>query len=261
MPYVRVDPANLVVGQEYVLTFIGCSPKTGSNGTSFEEQVAPIYPGSSTMWKHVVERCELVVNPPGAKTKLENAYKTWARINRVHDPLSLYRTRGVMPRVDHGVREIDYRKRAFYKGPGTTRAHVFVQERTFGSKKAVAFDPQAEPARFGGASYVLDGPRPEWAVWAEEGSSAAQEEGGAAAAAQEEEEEAAAEEEEALQMGNLLGLNNKPKMSNGNTTKARENWYKQHAREQELKGLFGGRGRTVRRRRGGRKGTRRARRY
>jgi hypothetical protein len=51
--------------------------------------------------------------------------------------------------------------------------------------------------------------------------------------------------------GNLLGLNNKPRMSNANTAtrKGRENWYKQHAREQELKNLFGGRRRTARRRR------------
>jgi hypothetical protein len=255
MPYVRVASADLVVGQEYILTHVGCSPKTGSNGATFEEQVGPIYPGSSTMVKHEVERCERVVYPPGSKGKLENAYKTWKRIN-FRDP-TILETYGV--HFNPAGPEMDYRKRAFYKGPHARGGHIFVQERTFGSKKTVAFDPSAEPGPYAFPLF-FDGPRMTWAAWTEEGgaAAAAQEEGGAAAAAAE--EGAAAAEEEALQMGNLLGMNNKPKMSNGNTAKARENWYKQHAREQELKGLFGGHGRTVRRR-SGRKGTRRARRY
>lgn len=260
MPYVRVAVADLVPGQEYVLTHVGCSPKTGSNGATFEQLTTPIYAGSSVMMPYVIETCNRVIYPPGSKTKLANAYYTWKRISFTHPTIG----RSTWQRAQH-INETDYLKRAFYKGPGPN-GHVFVQQRSFGSKKAVAFNPGAEPPMYS-APHVLEGPKLTWAVWTEVGGAAAQEEGGAAA--QEEEEEAAEEEAVAaeavrnnLQMGNLLGLNNKPKMSNGNTAKARENWYKQHAREQELKGLFGGRGRTVRRRRrGSRKGTRRSRRY
>lgn len=233
MPFVKVPESELVVGEEYVITHIGCKSKAGNNGTSFVHGKKTL-PYSGTTYNAVVEACERVETPPGSVGALERAYKTWKRINPPEDYGSdFHRYRSSMPRVDHGVQEMEYRKRAFFAGVNDRGVHIFTQDRPFGSKKAVAFEPVDVSKKFAH--------RDNWVAWREAG-------GASAAAAANRSNNAAAVN---VPTGNLLGLNNKPRMSNGNnaTRKGRENWYKQHAREQEMKNLFGGRRRTARRRR------------
>jgi len=227
MPFVKVPESELVVGEEYVITHIGCKSKAGNNGTSFVHGKKTL-PYSGITYNAVVEACERVETAPGSVGALERAYKTWKRINPPEE--FHWGRRSSMPRVDHGVQESEYRKRAFFAGMNESGVPIFTQDRPFGSKKAVAFEPVDVSKKHAVAG--------NWVAW--------QEVGGAASAATRRNNVAAN-----VPTGNLLGLNNKPRMSNANTAtrKGRENWYKQHAREQELKNLFGGRRRTARRRR------------
>jgi len=138
MSYVKVPEAALVVGQEYVLTHVGCAPVTGQAAV-YEQRRVPVYPGAGAMVNRTIERCTRVETPPTSKQALENAYKTWKRLNA---PDVLFRGFGSRRnRVNHGVTENEYRKRAFYAGRNRHGGHIFTQERSFGSKKAVAFVP------------------------------------------------------------------------------------------------------------------------
>jgi hypothetical protein len=234
MPFVKVPESELVVGEEYVITHIGCKSKAGNNGTTFVHGKKTM-PYSGSTYNAVVEACERVETPPGSVVALERAYKTWKRINPPHTGYDWRRSPSI-PRVDHGVQESEYRKRAFFAGMNESGVPVFTQDRPFGSKKAVAFEPVDVSKKRAVAG--------NWVAWQEAGAAASVGRNNNAATRR---NNVAAN----VPTGNLLGLNNKPRMSNGNnaTRKGRENWYKQHAREQELKNLFGGRRRTARRRR------------
>jgi hypothetical protein len=257
MPYRKVEESELVVGEDYVLTHVGCKPKTGNNGTTFVQGKKTL-PYSGTTYNAVVEACERVETPPGSMGALERGYKTWLRIN----PPAVYDwgRRSSMSHVNHGVKPSDYVKRAFYAGRNAAGAHIFTQERSVGSKKAVDFVPvnvaatkadgygRQVPVHGHGLSV---GPGGHWVVWEDFG----QQPGEAAAHAAAANRNAANGNNGAnrnVPMGNLLNMN-RPRMPNANnaTRKGRENWYKQHNREQELKGLFGGgrRRRSTRRRR------------
>ena len=138
MSYVKVPEQALVVGQEYVLTHAGCAPVTGQAAV-YEQRRVPVFPGAGAMVNRVIERCARLEAPPTSKQALENAYKTWKRLN---PPDMLYRGYGSRRNhVNHGVAENEYRKRAFYAGRNRHGGHIFTQERSFGSKKAVAFVP------------------------------------------------------------------------------------------------------------------------
>jgi hypothetical protein len=258
MPYVKVPEDELVVGRDYVLTHVGCEP--AREGATFEESMQPVYAGSQYSIRRVVEQCTRVEAQPTATTTLQNAFKAWKRMQPSYGwapPKSL-------PRVNHGVVEAEYRKRAFYAGKNPSGAHIFTQERSFGSKKPVAFipvntaatqkpkyyysgAPAEEPVYLFGLSL---GPKGEWIVWSEAGGNNAAAAGNNATrrnnAAGAPRNNAAGAASSGVALGNLLNLNrNKMRNANNATKKARENWYKQHAREQELQGLFGG-GRTRR---------------
>ena len=253
MPYRKVPENELVVGEDYVLTHVGCKPKTGNNGTTFVQGKKTLRYG--TTYNAVVEACERVETPPGSMAALERAYKTWLRINVSAD--YGYGRRSTMPHVNHGVKPSDYVKRAFYAGRNAAGAHIFTQERSVGSKKAVDFIPvnvaaTKEEKGWTGTRQVPThptglsvGPGGHWVVWEDFGQWSVAANGNGAAAANN-------GANRNVPMGNLLNLN-RPRMPNANnaTRKGRENWYKQHNREQELKGLFGGgsRRRSTRRRR------------
>jgi len=170
--------------------------------------------------------------------------------------------RTTLSKVNHGVQEREYRKRAFYAGRNHRGDHIFTQERGFGSKKPIAFvsvdasEMRDEPtynytSKTRGTRQVpvypfglSVGPEGEWVVWQETGASSVAVANSAAVTKNNN------RSRNNVPTANLLGLNNRPRMSNANnnTRRARENWYKQHAREQELQGLFGGRQRLTRRR-------------
>ena len=137
MPYTKVPEAALVVGQEYVLTHVGCQPVTGQEAVH-EQRRVPVYPGAGVTVNRVVERCARLEVQPTSKQALENAFKTWKRLN----PDAPYGRFGFrVGKVNHGVAENEYRKRAFYAGRNRHGGHIFTQERSFGSKKPVAFVP------------------------------------------------------------------------------------------------------------------------
>jgi hypothetical protein len=269
MPYVKVPVEELVVGQEYALTHVGCESRMGKeakykyveNPDQYTRSYRPTVVGQDCV------RIEDI--PPTSQGALEKAYKTWVGI-RAETPGAVPYSWGPKKRgvdVSRVGSESEYRKRAFYAGTNAAGAHIFTQERPFGSRKPVAFEPVDTKGTKNEKQYnyaaktwvdkavplykqgVAVGAGGDWVVWKEAGGSnvnVTRRNNNAGAAAS----PAVAN----VPTGNLLGLNNKPKMTNANanTKKARENWYKQHEREQELAPLFPGKG-GAKTRKGGRR--------
>ena len=263
MPHVKVPVEELVVGQEYVLTHVGCESRMGKeaqwkhaeNPDKYNKQYRPTV---------VVPDCVRLEDiPPTSQGALEKAYKSWLGIQAEMPGAWRVRLWGKKPVDSTRVgSESEYRKRAFYAGVNPNSAHIFTQERAFGSRKPVAFEPvdvmstknekqynyatktwvdKAVPVYVLGVSVGAGG---DWVVWKEADAApgAAAASGSNVNATRRNNNRAAAPA--SVPTGNLLGLNNKPKMTNANanTKKARENWYKQHAQEQELAPLFPGKG-------------------
>jgi hypothetical protein len=255
MPYVKVPVEELVVGQEYVLTHVGCESRMGKEAKYKHVENPTEYARKYTPTVVAPDCVRLEDIPPTSQGALEKAYKTWVGI-RAETPGAVPYAWGRSRRgadVSRVGAESEYRKRAFYAGVNPNGAHIFTQERAFGSRKPVAFEPvdvmstknekhynyatkdyveKAVPVYPFGVSVAAGG---DWVVWKEAGgsnvNSTRRNNNRAAAPAN-------------VPTGNLLGLNNKPKMTNANanTKKARENWYKQHAQEQELAPLFPAKG-------------------
>jgi len=246
MPYVKVPVEELVVGQEYALTHVGCESRMGKEakytyGDNPDKYTKDYRP------KIVVPECVRLEDiPPTSQGALEKAYKTWVGI-RAEIPGAVPYSWSYKPKkrgadVSRVGSESEYRKRAFYAGVNAAGAHIFTQERAFGSRKPVAFEPIDTMATKNGVPLYKQeftvGAGGDWVVWKEAGGSnvnVTRKNNNAGAASP-----AVAN----VPTGNLLGLNNKPKMTNANanTKKARENWYKQHTQEQELAPLFPSKG-------------------
>jgi len=186
MPYVKVPEAELVVGQDYVLTHIGCESRMAGEAKWVEK------PNPDTFLRTyrptvVAPECVILDNiQPGCTGTLEKAYKTWLGIR--NETPGAFTLGWVNPAKRKGdatkvVAETEYRKRAFYAGLNKRNSHVFTQERSFGSKKATAFIPvdpkglkpklswsgkpipgQTEDAYPFGTSLAPEG---EWVVWRE----------------------------------------------------------------------------------------------
>ena len=284
MPYVRIPVEELVVGQEYVLTHVGCESRMGKeakwkhmeNPSEFSRKYTPTVVGPDCV------RLEDI--PPSSQGALEKAYKSWIGIQAETPGAWKAHIWGKKPADPTRVgAESEYRKRAFYAGKNAAGAHIFTQERTFGSRKPVTFEPVDPKATKGEQQYnyatktVVEKPVPlysrgisveaggTWIVWKEAGGAVNTTRRNtnvpataAAAAATASVNGRGRNNAANVPTGNLLGLNNKPKMTNANanTKKARENWYKQHAQEQELAPLFPAKGGAKTR-----KGTRRNRTY
>ena len=261
MPYLKVPVEELVVGQEYVLTHVGCESRMGKEAKWKHVENPTEYARKYTPTVVAPDCVRLEDIPPTSQGSLEKAYKTWVGIQAEMPGawrMAYGRKKGAD--VSRVGAESEYRKRAFYAGANSNGAHIFTQERAFGSRKPVAFEPvntkgtkneqqynyqthttvvKAVPVYPVSVSVGADG---DWVIWKEVGGASSasasvnvngtrRNNNAAAAAAN-------------VPIGNLLGLNNKPKMTNANanTKKARENWYKQHAQEQELAPLFPGKG-------------------
>jgi len=249
MPFVKVAPADLVIGKDYVLTHIGCASRMA--GEQSYKRVPSRYASlAATGTTEVVPDCTILDNiQPSSKGLLEKAYKSWKAI-QAETPTAYSGWPQKKNRNPDVIRdEKEYRLRAFYAGVNTLGHYVFTQERGFGSKgvayKAVNAKEVENPrwARPGETfpkykGYAL-GPGSLWIVWEEEGRTNNVPVGRTNNVAVERRNNAPKPN---VPMGNLLGLNNKPKMANSknNTLKARNNWLKQENRGQELKGLFGG---------------------
>jgi hypothetical protein len=162
--------------------------------------------------------------------------------------------------------------RAFYAGRNAQGAHIFTQMRSFGSNKAVAFEPINAAAARGGLDLSPTGQWIAWIISPEEEAALRPENNVAPGANAAANAKAASNARLALRSqppelrgapsplrkgsaspvqaeANLLGLNNRPfglnnkrAMGNGNanTKKARNAWLKNKNQEAELKRLFGG---------------------
>ena len=234
MPFVKVVPADLIIGGDYVLTHIGCASRMA--GEQLYKRVPSHYAETE-----LVPDCTIVDNvPPSSKGLLEKAYKSWKAIE-AEKPGVLYGWRSKTKNPSAIGDEKEYRKRAFYAGVNVRGGHVFTQIRGFGSKGTAFLAVNAkevEKPSMGQEGEVYPkyrshsiGPGGLWVVWKE------------SVAASVKRNRAVEPLNNVLKVNaNLLGLNNKPKMTNAknNTLKARNNWLKLENRGQELKGLFGG---------------------
>jgi hypothetical protein len=244
MPYVQVAPENLVVGQEYVLTRKGLKPRV-NDGLEHEVRNVPAYktygygPPAPLVKATVVKKPETVVIPPTSKKALEDAYRALLAYKKKDAPYSerAYEiSYGKKPKYNTFA-ESDYRKRAFFAGARDSRPDaplVFTQERSFGSKKPVAF--QAVNIKETHATYrtfLHEGLSADnWAFWQEQGNNGTRRNNNVA--------NNGTRRNRNVPTGNLLGLNNAPQAPRNNRTanQALNNLTKKHMLEQNLKGLF-----------------------
>jgi len=246
MPYVQVTPESLVVGQEYVLTRKGLKPRVNA-GLEHEVRNVPAYKAwdpsrpAPLVKATVVKKPETVVIPPTSKKALEDAYRALQAFKQKdasyaeRDPLSFYGSK--KPKYTTFA-ESDYRKRAFFAGVRDSRPDaplVFTQERSFGSKKPVAF--QAVNIKETHASYrtfLHKGlSADDWAFWQEQGNNGTRRNNAAA-------RNNGTRRNGNVPTGNLLGLNNAPyvPVNNRSVNQALNNLTRKHMLEQNLKGLF-----------------------
>lgn len=241
MPYVKVAPEDLVIGQEYVLTHKGLKPRV-NDGLEHEVRNVPAYKTydpsrpAPLIKATVVKRPETVIIPPTSKKALEDAYRALLAFKQKdasyaeRDPLSYY---GQKKPKYTTFAESAYRKRAFFAGPRDTTL-VFTQERSFGSKKPVAF--QAVNVNEKSTNYwkspVHKGlSADDWAFWQEQGNNGTRRNNA---------RNNGTRRNQNVPTGNLLGLNNAPyvPVNNRSANQALNNLTRKHMLEQNLKGLF-----------------------
>lgn len=235
MPYVQVQPEDLQIGKEYVLTLKGVESRL--EGAEYE--TVPIYnhgytsPGEEprqTGTKEQMKRPVTVVVPPTSETALLDAARAlWMWQNRDR-PETSYAYKVVKK---SSPITIDYiRKKAFFAGvKPSNNMLVFTQERSYGSSKPVAFVPIAnvdEKDRWGNSKYQGKSPN-DWAFWKIQGNN------------QTRRNQNGNRQNRNLVLGNLLGNTRTAQQALNKT-------YNQHRMEQNLKGvLSGGRRRKTRR--------------
>lgn len=161
MSYVQVQPGDLVIGQEYVLTRIGIESNAGNEGREFETVEVPQWvqrpgqPPPPTRALTRIRKPALVIAPPDAEKLLLNSYR--AKVSWLlgdgrfgEGALPFYSTsgrRGAMnmkknrKALQETVNLDTIRKRAFFAGLNAKGQLVFTQERTFSSRKPIAFVP------------------------------------------------------------------------------------------------------------------------
>jgi len=233
MPYVRVQPEELQVGKEYVLTLKGIESRI--EGAEYE--TVPVYnygytpPGKvpkQTGTRTQMKMPASVVAPPTAERQLLDAYRalqTWQR----KDAPGSYMSRLSASAVD--INRI--RRKGFFAGVNTAGLLIFTQERSFGSSKPVAFIPVDvnEKNRYG-FSLHPGLSKNDYAFWKLQGNNNTRRNGNGNG-------KNGNGKNGNLVLGNLLGENKQ---------KALNNAYNQHMMEQNLKGvLSGGRRRKTRR--------------
>lgn len=228
MPYVQVQPEELQVGKEYVLTLKGIESRI--EGAEYE--TVPVYnygytpPGKEprqTGTRTQMKKPATVVAPPTSERQLLDAYRSLQTWQRKDAPGSY------MSRLSASAVDINrVRRKGFFAGVNTAGLLVFTQERSFGSSKPVAFIPVdvEEKNKWGYSKYTGLSPN-DYAFWKLQGNNNTRR------------NNRSGNGNGNLVLGNLLGENKQ---------KALNNAYNQHVMEQNLKGvLSGGRRRKTRR--------------
>jgi hypothetical protein len=231
MPYVQVQPEDLQIGQEYVLTLKGIESRT--EGAEYE--TVPVYdygytpPGKQprqTGTKVQMKMPPIVVAQPTATGKLLGAYRALRMWQKRDNPATSYAWNA----KNRETIDINYiRRKGFFAGIKANGLLVFSQERGFGSSKPVTFIPVDvnENNKWGQPMHTGLSPN-DYAFWKTQSNNTRRNKSN-------------------LVTGNLLGLNNVQSKENTRTTQqALNNVYKQHEMEQNLKGVLAG-GRKTRR--------------
>lgn len=227
MPYVQVQPEDLIIGQEYVLTLKGLESRL--EGAEYENVPVLSWNGKPTgSTRKQMKRPATVVAPPTAEKQLLDAYRalrTWNKKDR-GGPSPYGNSRKPDP-IDIRI----LRKKAFFAGVKQNGLLAFTQESSFGSKKAPqAFIPVANVNKKSPGKYAYMGTYNEeaypgvspadYAFWKMQGNNTRR------------------NNKSNLVTGNLLGLNNVPQAKENTRTAAQalNNAYQQHEMEQLFKG-------------------------
>jgi len=227
MPYVEVKPADLQIGQEYVLTLKGIESRT--EGAEFENVPILSWNGKRTgSTRKQMKRPATVVAPPTAAGQLLTAYRalqTWQM--RDGPGAYSYSYKNKPAPIDINT----LRMKGYFAGTRANGLLVFTQLRPFGSKKAaepfipVANLNEGHPGAFKSYNGVWYGLKhkgfspADYAFWKMQANNTRR-------------------NESALATGNLLGLNNVPLAKENTRTAAQalNNAYQQHEMEQLFKG-------------------------
>lgn len=238
MPYVQVQPEDLQIGQEYVLTLKGIESRT--EGAEYE--TVPVYnygytrPGMQprqTGTKVQMKMPPIVVAQPTAAGKLLDAYRALRMWKARDRPATSYAWNRSAKRETIDINYI--RRKGFFAGVNANGLLVFTQERGFGAVKPVKFIPVDvnEKDKWGWPLHTGLSPN-DYAFWKMQGKNNTRRNN----------------YKSNLVTGNLLGLNNVPQIQSKENTRtaqqALNNAYKQHEMEQNLKGVLAG-GRKTRR--------------
>lgn len=247
MSYVEVAPKDLVVGREYVLTRKGLKPRV-NEGLAYESRNVPAYKTFNSsrpapMVKQVVvKKPETLVIPPTSKRALEDAYRALLTYKSKDAPYGEREFFAPKKPKYVAFAESDYRKKAFFAGQRNANTLVFTQERSFGSKKPVAFQAVNvnEKTGFHGSLLHKGLSADEWAFWVL-GSNNGTRRNNAAGNGRNNGTRRNNVVARNVPMGNLLGLNSTPVAPVNTRTgnQALNNLTKKHMLELNLKEALG----------------------